>query len=92
MNDRVFQVWQQKREQGFLSWLYKSTLGAMVFYMVFNIVFQFSAVSALGILAFLQSQVLNYALFAALILCTNGLLWLYRESSYKKEARRRNIM
>ncbi|GEA50824.1 hypothetical protein VIN01S_16280 [Vibrio inusitatus NBRC 102082] len=92
MNDKVFQIWQNKREQGFLRWLYKSTLGAVVFYIVFNTVFQYSSFTELGILAFFQSQLLNYALFTALMFFANSLLWLYRESSYKKEARRRNIL
>ncbi|KNH13681.1 hypothetical protein BCU99_06240 [Vibrio cyclitrophicus] len=92
MNDKVFEVWQKKREQGFFSWLFKSTLGAFAFYLVFSIAFQFSSIGEQGIPAFLQSQALNYVLFTALMLLANGVLWLYRESSYKKEARRRNIV
>ncbi|GEA59943.1 hypothetical protein [Vibrio comitans] len=92
MNDKVFQIWQKKREQGFVNWLFKSTTGAVAFYLVFSIAFQYSSIGEMGMLAFLQSQLLNYVLFTALMLCANGLLWLYRESSYKKEARRRNII
>ncbi|GEM79427.1 hypothetical protein VSU01S_16720 [Vibrio superstes NBRC 103154] len=92
MNDKVFEIWQKKREQGFLSWLFKSTLGAVAFYLVFSIVFQYSSISEQGVPAFIQSQASNYALFTILMLIGNGVLWLYREASYKKEARRRNIL
>ncbi|MEZ8987993.1 hypothetical protein AB4343_10935 [Vibrio breoganii] len=92
MNDKVFEIWQRKREQGFLSWLFKSTLGAVAFYLVFSIVFQYSTVSEQGVPAFFQSQASNFALFTLLMLIGNGVLWLYREASFKKEARRRNIL
>ncbi|CAM2929222.1 hypothetical protein [Vibrio rarus] len=91
MNDKVFQVWQKKREQGFFPWLYKSTLAAVIFYVVFNIAFQYSAFSQMGALPFFKSQLENYGLFAVMMLIANGALWLYRESSYKKEVSRRNI-
>ncbi|MDR9830471.1 hypothetical protein RCJ22_33340 [Vibrio sp. FNV 38] len=92
MNDKVFEVWQNKREQGFFTWLFKGTIGAVAFYLVFSIAFQYSSVSEQGIPAFFQSQYLNYVLFTALMLVANSVLWFYRESSYKKEARRRNIV
>jgi len=92
MNDKMFEIWQKKREQGFLSWLFKSTIGAVAFYLVFSVAFQYSSIGEIDIPAFLQSQLLNYALFTALMLFANGMLWLYRESSYKKEAHRRNIV
>lgn len=92
MNDKVFEIWKKKREQGFFKWFYKSTLGAVVFYIVFNVAFQFSSFSELGGFAFFQSQLLNYGLFTALMFCANGALWFYRESSYKKEASRRNLI
>lgn len=91
MNEKMFEIWQQKREQGFFTWLFKSTVGAVAFYLIFSIAFQYSYILENGIPAFLQSQLLNFALFTALMLFANGGLWLYRESSYKKEARRRNI-
>jgi uncharacterized membrane-anchored protein len=90
MNDKVFQIWHKKREHGFLNWISKSTFAAVLFYMIFSIVFQYSAVSDAGILVFLQNQAKNFGLFAGLMLAANSGLWLYRESSYKKEVRRRN--
>ncbi len=92
MNDKVFQIWHQKREQGFFSWLSKSTLGSFAFYLVFSIAFQYSSIGEQGIASFVKSQWVNYVLFTGLMIVANGLLWLYRESSYKKEACRRNIM
>lgn len=91
MNDKVFEIWQKKREQGFLTWLFKSTLGAFSFYLVFSVVFQFSSISEQGVVVFLQSQRSNFGLFIGLILLANSLLWIYRESSFKKEAQRRNV-
>lgn len=91
MNDKVFEIWQKKREQGFHVWLFKSTFAAVLFYIIFNIVFQYSVVSEQGILAFLQSQFSNFGLFTILMLLANCALWFYRESSYKKEVQRRNI-
>ncbi|MDN2483404.1 hypothetical protein [Vibrio agarivorans] len=92
MNDKVFDIWQKKREQGFFAWLSKSTLGAFSFYLVFSVVFQYSSIKEQGIDVFLQSQLSNFVLFAALMLFANCVLWFYRESSFKKEARRRNIL
>lgn len=93
MNDKMFEIWQKKRELGFFNWLFKSTLGAVAFYLIFSIVFQYSSIEEKGgVFALLQSQFTNYVLFAALMLFANGLLWFYRESTYKKEARRRNIL
>ncbi|MCL9774203.1 hypothetical protein [Vibrio methylphosphonaticus] len=92
MNDKMFEIWQKKRELGFVTWLYKSTLVAVCFYLIFSSIFQYSVISQQGIWAFLQSQLSNYALFTALITATNAGLWFYRESSYKKEARRRNLL
>ncbi|GAL30926.1 hypothetical protein JCM19239_6995 [Vibrio variabilis] len=90
MNDKVFQIWHQKREQGFLKWIAKSTFAAVLFYMIFSIVFQYSSIGEDGIAVFLLSQINNFGLFAGLMLVANCALWQYRESSYKKEVRRRN--
>ncbi|USD68053.1 hypothetical protein [Vibrio sp. SCSIO 43136] len=91
MNDKVFEIWQKKREQGFLAWVFKSTTGAVAFYLVFSIVFQFSSASEQGVLVFMQSQLSNYVLFTSLIFLGNCALWFYRESSFKKEVKRRGV-
>lgn len=92
MNDKVFEIWHVKRQQGLWSWLFKSTRAAFAFYVVFSVAFQYASIGEMGVPAFLKSQWVNYALFTGLMIVANGLLWLYRESSYKKEASRRGML
>ncbi|NOH86026.1 hypothetical protein F0249_19850 [Vibrio sp. 03-59-1] len=91
MKNQMFEHWQKVREQGFLAWIFKSCFLITTFYIIFNVLLQYSSSSAETLFEYLSEQVLNYFVFSAFMFFVYWGIWLHRESKYQKESQRRNV-
>jgi ABC-type uncharacterized transport system fused permease/ATPase subunit len=91
MNKRTFEYWSKVREQGGLAWIFRTTFIISVVYVGFNLLFNYPSSDAPSFIDFIKQQGLNYVIFPCLMFFFNWGLWLYRESKYKEELKRKNI-
>ncbi|SUQ02029.1 Uncharacterised protein [Vibrio owensii] len=91
MNGKVFDNWQKLRKKGCLNWLFRTTFVTAILYIIFNVIFLYPSSDAASITIFLSDKALNYSIYTIGMFFAFWAIWLYNESSYEKEVKRRNV-
>lgn len=90
MNSKKFDSWGKLREKGCLKWLLQSTLTAGFVYSVLNVALFYPSSDAHSLNHFLSENAPNYILYTVCTFFMFWGFWLYAESKYQKESKRRN--
>lgn len=91
MNERLFEYWRKARKHGGLIWIFKNTLTISALFVVFHTLFNYLSSDAVSIFVYLQQEAAIYVVFPSLMFFVNWGIWLYRESKFKEELKRRNV-
>lgn len=90
MNSKKFDSWGKLREKGCLKWLLQSTLTAGFVYSVLHVALFYPSSDAHSFNQFLSENALNYIFYTVGMFFAFWGVWLYTESKYQKESKRRN--
>ncbi|MBM4950740.1 hypothetical protein HYO33_22730 [Vibrio parahaemolyticus] len=91
MNGKAFDNWQKSRKKGCLNWLFRTTFVTAILYIIFNVIFLYPSSDAASITIFLSDNALNYSIYTIGMFFAFWAIWLYNESSFEKEVKRRNV-
>ncbi len=91
MNERLFEYWSKARKHGGLTWILKKTLTISALFVVFHTLLNYPSSDVVSIFAYFKQEAAIYVIFPSLMFFVNWGIWLYRESKFKEEIKRRNV-